>query len=64
MSELKGQMLGMILVFAIFAVVGGVLLTAFSTSATQIASSMASEGSLITVSSVFRTLRLGFHVLG
>lgn len=43
MSEIKGQILGVVLVLAIFAVVGGTLYTAFSNSATKVSSKI--EGS-------------------
>lgn len=36
MSEIKGQLLGIVLVVAVFGVVGGVLVTAFSKSAKNI----------------------------
>lgn len=36
MSEIKGQLLGIVLVVAVFGVVGGVLVTAFSASAETI----------------------------
>ncbi len=36
MSEIKGQLLGIVLVVAVFGVVGGVLVTAFSASAEKI----------------------------
>ena len=36
MSEIKGQLLGIVLVVAVFGVVGGVLVTAFTKSANNI----------------------------
>ena len=38
MSEIKGQLLGMVLVLAIFSAIAGVLVTAFKSNANTIAS--------------------------
>ena len=38
MSEIKGQLFGVLLVIAIFSAISGVLITAFSTAANQAAS--------------------------
>ena len=43
MSEIKGQLLGIVLVVAVFGVVGGVLVTAFKASANNIATSVKKE---------------------
>ena len=43
MSEIKGQLLGIVLVVAVFGVVGGVLVKAFQTSANNIATSVKKE---------------------
>ncbi len=43
MSEIKGQLLGIVLVVAVFGVVGGVLVTAFQASAKSIATSVQKE---------------------
>ena len=43
MSEIKGQLLGIVLVVAVFGVVGGVLVTAFQDSAENIATSVKKE---------------------
>lgn len=37
MSEIKGQLLGIVLVVAVFGVVGGVLVTSFETAASNVA---------------------------
>jgi hypothetical protein len=43
MSEIKGQLLGIVLVVAVFGVVGGVLVTAFTKSANSIASKITED---------------------
>ncbi len=43
MSEIKGQLLGILLVVAIGASVGGVLYTAFQTSATSVSNKITSD---------------------
>ena len=43
MSEIKGQLLGIVLVVAVFGVVGGVLVTAFSASAEKIGSKIETD---------------------
>ena len=43
MSEIKGQLLGIVLVVAVFGVVGGVLVTAFSKSAETIGSKIKTD---------------------
>lgn len=43
MSEIKGQLLGIVLVVAVFGVVGGILVTAFQSSAGKIATSVQKE---------------------
>ena len=43
MSEIKGQLLGIVLVVAVFGVVGGVLVTAFSKSAETIGSKIETD---------------------
>lgn len=47
MSEIKGQILGVVLVLAIFGVVGTALYSAFKTSAEGVAKSIKDESSLI-----------------
>ncbi len=44
MSEIKGQILGVVLVLAIFGAIGTVLVTAFKNNATNIANKIGSEG--------------------
>ena len=43
MSEIKGQLLGILLVVAIGAAVGGVLFTAFKTNATNVSNKITSD---------------------
>ena len=43
MSEIKGQLLGIVLVVAVFGVVGGVLVTAFSKSASNISNKITKD---------------------
>ena len=43
MSEIKGQLLGIVLVVAVFGVVGGVLVTAFSKSADNISNKITKD---------------------
>ncbi|HKL72745.1 MAG TPA: hypothetical protein VJY64_00990 [Candidatus Onthovivens sp.] len=44
MAEIKGQILGVVLVLAIFSVVAGVLYQAFSTKANEVANNITSAG--------------------
>lgn len=46
MSEIKGQLLGIVLVVAIFGAVAGVLLSAFKTAATNTAEKITTEPSI------------------
>jgi hypothetical protein len=48
MSELKGQLLGMLMVLAIFAGIGSVLYKAFTSTATNVASQMSNAETSIT----------------
>lgn len=50
MSEIKGQLLGIVLVVTIFGAVAGVLLTAFKTAATKTAEQITTEPSISEVS--------------
>lgn len=43
MSEIKGQILGVVLVLAIFAVVGGTLYTAFANSAEKVSENVSGD---------------------
>ncbi len=43
MGEIKGQLLGIILVLTIFALVGGVMAKTFTTSTNEISNRMASQ---------------------
>ncbi|MBQ4182775.1 MAG: hypothetical protein VZR76_03740 [Candidatus Enteromonas sp.] len=43
MGEIKGQLLGIILVLTIFALVGGVMVSAFNSSTSTISSRIAAE---------------------
>lgn len=47
MSEIKGQILGVVLVLAIFGVVGTALYSAFKTSAENVSNSIKDESNLI-----------------
>lgn len=47
MSELKGTLLTMVMVIAIFGVIAAVLIPAFQSSANEVASQIALESSLI-----------------
>lgn len=47
MSEIKGQLLGMVLVLAVFALVGGTLYANFASTKNTIADKMTEETSLI-----------------
>ena len=47
MSEIKGQMLGLVLVLAIFGLIGTSIYAAFKTSSTNLASEMSNESTLI-----------------
>ncbi|MCR5079086.1 MAG: hypothetical protein K6B65_04120 [Bacilli bacterium] len=47
MSEIKGQLLGMLMVLVVFALVGGVLYTSFRTSVSTVSTKMEEEASLI-----------------
>lgn len=50
MSEIKGQLLGIVLVVTIFGAVAGVLLTAFKTAAANTAEQITTEPSISEVS--------------
>lgn len=50
MSEIKGQLLGIVLVVTIFGAVAGVLLTAFKTAAANTAEKISTEPSISEVS--------------
>lgn len=50
MSELKGQLLGMLMVLSIFAAIGSVLYVAFKKTASNISTQMDSAQSSITIS--------------
>ena len=50
MSEIKGQLLGIVLVVTIFGAVAGVLLTAFKTAAANTAEQITTEPSISGVS--------------
>ncbi|OPZ36028.1 MAG: hypothetical protein BWY98_00560 [Tenericutes bacterium ADurb.BinA155] len=47
MSEIKGQMLGMILVLMVFGLVAGILYASFRQSAQNISSQLANENGLV-----------------
>ena len=55
MSEIKGQILGVVLVLSIFGAIGTVLVTAFKNSADSIASKITAEDKLIESSSTDST---------
>ena len=55
MSEIKGQILGVVLVLSIFGAIGTVLVTAFKNSADNIASKITAEDKLIESSSTDST---------
>ena len=47
MSEIKGQLLGIILVVTIFGAVAGVLLTAFTTTANNTSTKIANDAEIV-----------------
>ncbi len=47
MSEIKGQLLGMLMVLVVFALVGGVLYSSFKSSVGTVSSKIEAETSLI-----------------
>ena len=47
MSEIKGQLLGIILVVTIFGAVAGVLLTAFTTAANNTSTKIANDAEIV-----------------
>ena len=47
MSEIKGQLLGIILVVTIFGAVAGVLLTAFTTAANNTSAKIANDAEIV-----------------
>ena len=47
MSEIKGQLLGIILVVTIFSAVAGVLLTAFTTAANNTSTEIANDAEIV-----------------
>ena len=47
MGEIKGQLLGIIMVLTIFALVGGVMVSVFKTSSEAISSRVAAENDLL-----------------
>jgi anionic cell wall polymer biosynthesis LytR-Cps2A-Psr (LCP) family protein len=51
MSEIKGQMLGMVLVLMVFGLVAGILYASFKQSAEKISSQLANENGLVSTAS-------------
>jgi hypothetical protein len=47
MSEIKGQMLGMVLVLMVFGLVAGILYASFKQNANSISSQLANEGNVV-----------------
>lgn len=54
MSEIKGQLLGIVLVVAIFGAIGAVLYTAFKTSATEVANEITQTPDFTTQTSLLK----------